>query len=137
MHAKLLQSSPTLCNHTDCSPSDSSVHGIIQARIQEWVVMLSSRDLPNPGLNLPLLHLLHWQVSPSPLAPPENPNLQQRPRKAADSRKQKDLSGQWYSLYTRHGRFRKINVQYWQLQLINICSYRHISTNGLAKLWKF
>jgi len=26
----------------------SSVHGILQARILEWVAMLSSRDLPNP-----------------------------------------------------------------------------------------
>ena len=28
----------------------SSVHGILQARILEWVVMSSSRDLPNPGI---------------------------------------------------------------------------------------
>ena len=28
----------------------SSVHGIFQARTLEWVAMLSSRDLPNPGI---------------------------------------------------------------------------------------
>ena len=28
----------------DCSPPASSVHGILQARIQEWVDMPSSRD---------------------------------------------------------------------------------------------
>ena len=28
---------PTLCNPRDCSPQGSSVHGILQARIQEWV----------------------------------------------------------------------------------------------------
>ena len=28
---------------------DSSVHGIFQARIAEWVAMLSSGDIPNPG----------------------------------------------------------------------------------------
>ena len=30
---------PTLCNPTDCSPPGSSVHGISQVRMLEWVVM--------------------------------------------------------------------------------------------------
>ena len=33
----------TLCDPMDCSLSGSSVHGILQARILEWVVLLSSR----------------------------------------------------------------------------------------------
>ena len=33
------QSCPALCDPMDCSLSDSSVHGILQARILEWVVM--------------------------------------------------------------------------------------------------
>ena len=33
----------TLCNTMDCSPPGSSVHGIFQARILEWVAMPSSR----------------------------------------------------------------------------------------------
>ena len=33
----------------DCSPPGSSVHGIIQARILEWVAFPSPGDLPNPG----------------------------------------------------------------------------------------
>ena len=37
------QSCPTLCNPLDCSLSGSSVHGILQARILEWVAMPSSR----------------------------------------------------------------------------------------------
>ena len=37
--AKLLQSCPTLCNPRDCSPLGSSVHGILQARILEWVAI--------------------------------------------------------------------------------------------------
>ena len=37
------QSCPTLCNLMDCSPPGSSVHGILQARILEWVAMPSSR----------------------------------------------------------------------------------------------
>ena len=32
-----------LCDTTDCSPPDSSVHGILQARILEWVAMPFSR----------------------------------------------------------------------------------------------
>ena len=34
----------------DCSPSGSSVHGILQARILEWVAMPSPGTLPNPGI---------------------------------------------------------------------------------------
>ena len=34
----------------DCSPSDSSVHGISQARILEWLPFLPPGDLPNPGI---------------------------------------------------------------------------------------
>ena len=30
---------PTLCDPMDCSPPDSSVHGILQARILEWVAI--------------------------------------------------------------------------------------------------
>ena len=42
-HAKSLQSYPTLCNPTDCSPPGSSVHGIRQAKILQWVAMPFSR----------------------------------------------------------------------------------------------
>ena len=42
---------PTLCDPMDCGPPGSSVHGILQARILEWVAMLSPpRNLPNPGV---------------------------------------------------------------------------------------
>ena len=37
---------PTLCDPTDCSPPGSSVHGISQARILEWVAISSSRGFP-------------------------------------------------------------------------------------------
>ena len=43
-------SSVRLCNSTDCSPPGSSAHGILQARILEWVVMPSSRGFPHPGM---------------------------------------------------------------------------------------
>ena len=37
------QSCPTLCHPMDCSPPGSSVHGLLQATVLEWVVMPSSR----------------------------------------------------------------------------------------------
>ena len=72
-HAKSLQSCPTLCDPVDCSPPESAVHGILQARILKWVALPSSR-----GSNLGLLHLLHWQVDSSPLAPPGKPIWRRR-----------------------------------------------------------
>ena len=41
--AKSLRSCPTLCNPVDCSPPSSSVHGVLQARTMEWVVISYSR----------------------------------------------------------------------------------------------
>ena len=38
------QSCPTLCDPMDCSPPGSSVHGILQARLLEWVAMSFSRE---------------------------------------------------------------------------------------------
>ena len=43
MHAKSLQSRPTRCNSMDCSPPSSSVYGILQERILEWVAIPFSR----------------------------------------------------------------------------------------------
>ena len=40
---KLLQLFPTLCDPMDCSPPGSSVHGILQARVLEWIAMPSYR----------------------------------------------------------------------------------------------
>ena len=43
--AQLLQSCLTFCCPMDCSPPGSSVHGILQASILEWIDIFSSRDL--------------------------------------------------------------------------------------------
>ena len=51
---------PTLCNPMDCSPPGFSVHGILQARILEWVAMPSSR-----GYCRWILHQLSYQGSTS------------------------------------------------------------------------
>ena len=50
MHAKSFQLCPTLWDPMDCSLPGSSVHGILQARILEWVAIPFSRGFPNPGI---------------------------------------------------------------------------------------
>ena len=48
MHAKWLQSCLTLCDPKDGSPPGSSVHGILQARMLEWVPISFSRGSSQP-----------------------------------------------------------------------------------------
>ena len=43
-------SCPALCDLMDCSPPDSSVHEILQARILEWITVPFSRGLTHPGM---------------------------------------------------------------------------------------
>ena len=72
--AKSLQLCQTLCDPMDCSPPSSSVHGILQARILEWVVISFFRGSSWPRDRAPCpLHLLHWQVNSLPLVPPGKP----------------------------------------------------------------
>ena len=40
----IAQSCPTLCDPTNCSLPGSSVHGILQTRILEWVAIPFSRE---------------------------------------------------------------------------------------------
>ena len=82
LYAKSLQSCPTLCDAMDCSPPGSSVHGIFQARILEWVAMPSSRGSSqprDPTRNPHLLHL-HWQAGSLPLGTWEAPSFYQNTR---------------------------------------------------------
>ena len=46
MRAQLLQPCLSLCDPVDCSPPGSSVHGILQATILEWIAVLPPGDLP-------------------------------------------------------------------------------------------
>ena len=41
--SEVAQSCPTLCNPMDCSPPGSSIHGLLQARILEWVAISFSK----------------------------------------------------------------------------------------------
>ena len=58
---------PTLCDPMACSPLGSSAHGILQARMLEWVACCPPGDLPDPGvkhtspaLQVDSLPLSHW-----------------------------------------------------------------------------
>ena len=46
--SEVAQSCPTLCNPMDCSLSGSSVHGISQARVLEWIAISFSRGSSRP-----------------------------------------------------------------------------------------
>ena len=46
--SEVAQSCPTLCDPMDCSPPGSSAHGILQARILEWVAISFSRGSSRP-----------------------------------------------------------------------------------------
>ena len=68
--AKSLQSCPAFSDPMGCSPPGSSVHGILQARILEWLPWLPPGDPPDPGfkpmfpaapdLQVGSLPLCHW-----------------------------------------------------------------------------
>ena len=48
MGVLVAQSCPTLCGPMDCNPPGSSVHGILQSRILEWVAIPFSRGSSQP-----------------------------------------------------------------------------------------
>ena len=70
----------SLCDPMDCSLAGSSVYGILQAKVLEWVVISFSRvsfrprnqtgDLPDPGIE-PASPA--WQVDSLPLSHQESP----------------------------------------------------------------
>ena len=88
-HAKLLQSSPTLWDPMDSSQPGSSVHGILQARILEWIAFSFSRRSSQPTdqthissvscIGRQVLHhqchsavyICQFQFTPPPLSSPD------------------------------------------------------------------
>ena len=69
----VILSCPTLCNPIDCSPPGSSVHGIFQVWILDWVAISSYRIFPTQGSNSSLLRLVHRQTGSLPPEPPGKP----------------------------------------------------------------
>ena len=71
--ANSLQSCPTQCDPRDCKPPVSSVHGIIQARILEWVAVPSSGG-SSWHRDQTFFCLPFWEAQSLPLAPPGKPS---------------------------------------------------------------
>ena len=72
--SEVTQSCPALCDPVDCSPPCSSVHGIFQARVLEWVAISFSRGSSRPRDRTQVsrivsktLYLLSHQGSPQQL----------------------------------------------------------------------
>ena len=49
MNVLVSHSYPTLCDPMDCSRPGSSVHGVLQERVLEWVTIPSSREFDQPS----------------------------------------------------------------------------------------
>ena len=69
---------PTLCDPMDCSPPGSSVHGISQASMLEWVTISSSRgsSQPRDRTHVSCIGrwiLYHWSIEEAPLPPTPTP----------------------------------------------------------------
>ena len=63
---KVAQSCPALYDPMDCSPPGSSVHGISQASIPDWVA-ITPGDLPDPGIKPSSLALQADSLPPEPV----------------------------------------------------------------------
>ena len=82
--SQVAQSCPTLCDPMDCSLPGSSVHGIFQARILEWVAISFSRGSSWPRDRTRVPHIVgrrftvggltysshHWSTLPHPANEP-------------------------------------------------------------------
>ena len=76
----VIQFCPTLCDPMDCSPSGSSVHGILQAGILEWVaISFSSRSSwPRDQTSISCRQPPELQAHSLPTEPPGKPTCQCR-----------------------------------------------------------
>ena len=84
-------------------PPGSSVLGIPQARILEWVSMPSFQGIfPTRGSDLHLLPLLHWQVGSLPLAPPEDHLIEEKEKIHQDPRHGRRVSHIGNSMGPQH-----------------------------------
>ena len=103
------KSCPSLCDPMDSSQPGSSVHGILQARILEWVAMPSSRDHPYP------------EIEPSSL---KSPVLANRFFTA-------ELPGKWQGLSTKEI-ILKLPL-YINFKILHIFNWRILLNTGFEK----
>ena len=68
--SEVAQSCPTLCNHMDCSLPGSSIYGIFQARILEWIAISFSRGSSQPRDRTPYCRQTDALPSELPGKPP-------------------------------------------------------------------
>ena len=73
MRAKSLQSCLTLSDPMDCRLSGFFVQGVLQEGILEWVAIVSTGDLPNPGIEPVSLTFPALAGGSLPQAPPGKP----------------------------------------------------------------
>ena len=73
MHVKSLQSCPTLCNPTDCSPQAPPSIGFSSKNTGVGCHALLQEIFPTQGSNQHLLHLMHGQAGSLPLVPTGKP----------------------------------------------------------------
>ena len=70
--SEVTQLCPTLCDPMDCSLSGSSVHGIFQTRVLEWIAISCSRGSLRPRNQKPRSPTLQADALPS--EPPGKPS---------------------------------------------------------------
>ena len=92
---------PTLWGPMDCNPPGSSVHGISQARMLEWIAVSFSREFPDPGLG----HVSPaGQADPLPLSHLGSPNRSSGESKAREWRSAPQSSKQTVGFLLHQGR---------------------------------
>ena len=106
---------PTLCDSMDHSLPSSSVHGILQARILEWVAMPSSRGSSWPRNQTHALMSPSLQGGSVPLAPPGKP-LQKADHQKIDAVElwcwRRLLRVPWTARRSNQSILKKINPEY-------------------------
>ena len=80
--SEVAQSCPTLCDPVDCILPGSSVHGILQARILEWVAISFSRGSSPPRDKTQVSHIAGrhcnlWATREAPAEPQVKPQTYQ------------------------------------------------------------
>ena len=116
--SEVAQSCPTLSDPTDCSPPDSSVHGIFQARVLEWGAIanldsvLKSRDITLPTK----AHLVKAMVFPVVMYGCESWTIKKAEHQRTDAFKQwcwkRLLKVPWTARKSNQSILKEINPEY-------------------------
>ena len=100
------------CDPVDHSPPSSSIHGIFQARILEWVPISYSRDLPDPGIEPTSPALAGGFFSTEP---PGKPHMPTRMVQIKMTDKSKCRHGHGTTETIIHGQWEcKISYSFWK-----------------------